>query len=84
MSSKVTRTQQWVFKMESAENPVVSCEAYKAPLDFDAIVREMSSRQEEIKKHLNSEIQLSEMKQQFKPTTHASEILSVNGIEHNS
>ena len=32
----------------------------------------------------NSETQLSEMKQQFKPTAHASEILSVNGIEHNS
>ena len=28
----------------------------------------------------NSEIQLSEMNQQFKPTAHASEILSVNGI----
>ena len=32
----------------------------------------------------NSEIQLSEMKQQFKPTAHASEILLVTGIEHNS
>ena len=41
-----------MFKMESAENPVVDCKAEKAGLDFDAIVREMSSRQEEIKKHL--------------------------------
>ena len=29
-----------------------------------------------------SEIQLSEMKQQSKPTAHASQILLVTGIEH--
>ena len=52
MSFKVTKTQRFVFKMESAENPAVGCEAEKAALDFDAIVREMRSRQEEIKKHL--------------------------------
>merc|ERR1711974_324942 len=52
--SKVTRTQRLVFKMESAENPVVPCRAEKVDLDFDAIVREMNSHQEEIKKHLQT------------------------------
>ena len=50
--SKVTSSQRFVFKMNSTENPVVPCEAEKADLDFDAIVQEMKSRQEEIRKHL--------------------------------
>ena len=41
-----------VFKMESAENPVLPCKAEKVDLDFDAIVREIISHQNEIKKHL--------------------------------
>ena len=41
-----------MFKMESAANPLLPCGAEKADLDFEAIVQEMKSGQEEIKKHL--------------------------------
>ena len=41
-----------MFKMESAVSPLLPCGAEKANLDFEAIVQEMKSHQEEIKKHL--------------------------------
>merc|ERR1711974_583103 len=45
---KVRRTQRYVMQMNSTENPILPCEAEKANLDFDAIVREIASEQEAI------------------------------------
>merc|ERR1711974_39563 len=51
--SKVTRTQRFVMRMVSGENPRIPCQAEKTDLDFDGIVRDIVAQQEAIKKSIS-------------------------------
>ena len=41
------------MQMNSTENPLLPCEAEKADLDFDGIVRDIAGQQDAVKRSLN-------------------------------